>query len=115
MARGSDGVPQAGQAGGMRQPAAIGGQVPGKPARVQAAERPRPIRTAPRRMPRFIEGSVQFLKDVRAEMNRVAWPDRKTVIASSVVVVFVLTVTAAYLAGIDVVFAKLLEPILRSR
>lgn len=66
-------------------------------------------------MPRFVEVSVQFLKDVRAEMNRVSWPDRQTLIASSVVVVFVLTVTAMFLAGIDLVFAKLLEPILRSR
>jgi preprotein translocase subunit SecE len=87
----------------------------GKPARVQAQERPRPVRAAPRRWPRFVEVSVQFLKDVRAEMNRVSWPDRQTVIASSVVVVFVLTVTAMFLAGVDLVFAKLLEPILRAR
>ncbi|HEV2283746.1 MAG TPA: preprotein translocase subunit SecE [bacterium] len=87
----------------------------GKPARVQAPERPRSVRAAPRRLPRFIEVSIQFLKDVRAEMNRVSWPDRQTVIASSVVVVFVLTVTALFLGGVDLVFAKLLEPILRSR
>ncbi|HET7263113.1 MAG TPA: preprotein translocase subunit SecE [bacterium] len=66
-------------------------------------------------MPNVIEVSAQFLKEVRGEMNRVAWPDRQAVIASSVVVVFVLTVTALYLGGIDLVFAKLLEPILRSR
>ena len=82
---------------------------------MQAPERPRAARPVPRRLPTFIEISVQFLKDVRGEMNRVAWPDRQTLIASSVVVVFVLTVTALYLAGIDLVFAKLLEPILRSR
>src|SRR5690242_12168804 len=79
----------------------------GKPARVQAAERPRPVRAAPRRLPRFVEVSIQFLKDVRAEMNRVSWPDRQTVIASSVVVVFVLTVTAIYLAGWDWIFGEL--------
>jgi preprotein translocase subunit SecE len=86
------------------------GAVPGKPARVQLPERPRAV---PRRMPQLVEVSIQFLKDVRAEMNRVAWPDRKMVIASSVVVVFVLIVTGAYLAGIDYVFAKLLQPILQ--
>ena|SRR5690349_11563263 len=98
-----------------RGPEGTAGSVPGKPARVQAPERPRPVRTAPRRLPRLVEVSVQFLRDVRAEMNRVAWPDRQTVIASSVVVVFVLTVTALYLGAIDLVFAKLLEPILKSR
>ncbi len=101
MARGSEGSP----AGGMV----------GKPVRAQAPERPRPARVAVRRMPPLFDVAVQFLKDVRAEMNRVAWPDRQTVIASTVVVVFVLTVTSLYLGGIDLVFAKLLEPILRSR
>jgi preprotein translocase subunit SecE len=81
--------------------------------RVQTQERPRPVRAAPRRMPQFVEVAIQFLKDVRAEMNRVAWPDRRVVIASSAVVVFVLIVTGAYLAGIDYVFAKLLQPILQ--
>lgn len=101
MARGSEGAT---------------GPIVGKPAaRVQTPERPRPVRAAARRLPRSVEAGLQFLKDVRAEMNRVAWPDRKAVIASSVVVVFVLVVTAAYLAGIDVVFAKLLEPILKAR
>jgi preprotein translocase subunit SecE len=89
------------------------GQVPAKPARVQVPERPRPVRAMARRMPQPVEVSIQFLKDVRAEMNRVAWPDRKVVIASSVVVVFVLVVTGTYLAGIDFVFAKLLQPILQ--
>lgn len=101
MARGSEGAT---------------GPALGKPAaRVQAAERPRPVHAAPRRMPRPVETAVQFLRDVRAEMSRVAWPDRQTVIASSVVVVFVLVVTATFLGGIDLVFAKLLEPILRPR
>ena len=50
---------------------------------------------------------MQFLGDVRAEMNRVSWPDRQTIIASTVVVVFVLTVTALYLAGWDYIFAGL--------
>jgi len=96
MARGSEGTT---------------GPVPNRPARVQVAG-PRPVRVAPRKLPQPIEVSVQFLKDVRAEMNRVAWPDRQTLIASSVVVVFVLAVTALYLAGVDLVFAKLLEPII---
>ncbi|HLW46271.1 MAG TPA: preprotein translocase subunit SecE [bacterium] len=95
----------------MRPPAGIG-PVAGKPARVALPERSRQVRVTPRRMPQAIEVSIQFLKDVRSEMNRVAWPERKMVIASSVVVVFVLVVTGAYLAGIDYVFATLLQPII---
>lgn len=88
----------------------------GKPVRLPGGERPAPRAARGvqiRRLPRVVESSVQFLKDVRAEMNRVAWPDRQHVIASSLVVIFVLVVTALYLAGWDLVFAKLFEPILR--
>ena len=59
------------------------------------------------RVSRLWGTAVQFLTDVRAEMNRVAWPDRQTVIASTIVVLFVLTVTAIYLAGWDWVFGEL--------
>jgi preprotein translocase subunit SecE len=57
--------------------------------------------------------AVQFIADVRAEMNRVAWPDRQTVIASTIVVLFVLTVTAMYLAGWDYLFAQLFSYLFR--
>ncbi len=46
-------------------------------------------------------------------MNRVAWPDRQVVIASSLVVIFVLVVTALYMAALDLVWAKLFQAILR--
>ncbi len=92
----------------------------GKSARMSetsgGASRPaaRPARPAPaRRIPRVVDTAVQFLKDVRSEMNRVAWPDRQTVIASSLVVVFVLVVTALYLAGWDLVLAEIFKQILK--
>jgi preprotein translocase SecE subunit len=86
----------------------------GSPARPQAA-RPvtKPARPAVRRAPRVVSTAVQFFKDVRAEMNRVAWPDRETVIASSLVVVFVLVVTSLYLAGWDFILAKIFQRFLR--
>ncbi|HEX4836759.1 MAG TPA: preprotein translocase subunit SecE [bacterium] len=62
-----------------------------------------------RRVPHLLGVTVQFLKDVRAEMKRVTWPDRKTVFASSLVVVFVLIVTALYLTGWDFLWANLFE------
>jgi preprotein translocase subunit SecE len=65
-----------------------------------------------RRAPQWIAAIAQFLKDVRAEMNRVAWPDRQTVIASSLVVVFVLVITALYLAGWDLLLAGIFKQIL---
>ncbi len=90
------------------------GPVIGKPARVPSAERSaaRPARPSVRRAPQWISNGLQFLKDVRAEMGRVTWPDRQTVIASSLVVVFVLIVTALYLAGWDLVLAEIFKQVL---
>lgn len=100
-----------------RAPDGVTGPAVGKPGRIApVAERPaaKPIR-APQipRAPRMLGTAVQFLKDVRAEMNRVAWPDRKTVIASSLVVVFVLIVTALYLTSWDYIWAELFKSILK--
>ena len=81
--------------------------------RQKSAEKPkgavvvRSARLPVRRLPHFWSTAVQFLSDVRAEMDRVAWPDRQTVVASTIVVVFVLVVTALYLAGWDYIFAEL--------
>ncbi len=90
------------------------GPVIGKPVRVPTPERPavKPARPSVRRAPQWLSNGLQFLKDVRAEMGRVAWPDRQMVIASSLVVVFVLVVTALYLAGWDLVLAEIFKQIL---
>lgn len=59
------------------------------------------------------KNAQQYTREVIAELNRVSWPDRQTLIASSLVVVFVLTVTALYLGACDFVFAKVFEGLIR--
>ncbi len=98
MARATDGARES--ALGKPLSAPTGAQRVDRPA-------PRPARLQIRPLPRVWTTTAQFLRDVRAEMDRVAWPDRQTVIASTVVTVFVLVVTAMYLAGWDYVFAGL--------
>lgn len=87
------------------------GSVIGKPARLPQAKPAKPAQS--RRLSHLWSGTGQFLNDVRAEMKRVAWPDRKMVIASSLVVVFVMLVTSLYLAGWDVILARIFQQILR--
>jgi len=88
-----------------------------KPARVSpGGDKPaaRPAKPPQARRPlRLWNTTVQFLSDVRAEMKRVAWPDRQTVIASSLVVVFVLVVTAVYLYAWDSVFAWVFQQLFK--
>jgi preprotein translocase subunit SecE len=62
-----------------------------------------PVRGAPRRertRPR------QFLREVRGELRRVAWPSRKEVASYSVVVLVTVTLMMAYIAGLDTVFGR---------
>lgn len=90
------------------------GSAIGKPARMPQAKPARPPRPALARRTSQLWGEVvQFLRDVLAEMKRVIWPDRKMVIASSVVVVFVMVVTALYLSAWDLILAKLFEQLLK--
>ena len=110
MARASDSASGPALGKSARVPPAAGsGLVPAKSAdRQRAVERPsRPARFRLGRVSRLWGTALQFLNDVRTEMNRVAWPDRQTVIASTIVVIFVLTVTAIYLAGWDYIFGEL--------
>ncbi len=82
-----------------------------KPARVPQVK---PARPAPaRQASQLWSRTVQFLRDVAAEMNRVVWPDRKVAIASTIVVVFVMLVTALYLAGVDLLLAKIFRQVLK--
>ena len=109
MARASDSAPGSALGKSARVPPAAGsGLVPAKSAeRQRAVERPSRPRLRLARASRLWNTALQFLTDVRAEMSRVAWPDRQTVIASTIVVLFVLVVTALYLAGWDYIFGEL--------
>jgi preprotein translocase subunit SecE len=112
MARASDGASESALGKPVRvapSGAPAPGGMPAKGAdRSKAVDRgARPARFQVRRLSRLWGVAVQFLTEVRAEMNRVAWPDRQTIIASTLVVLFVLIITAAYLAGWDYVFAEL--------
>ena len=109
MARASDSASGPALGKSARVPPAAGsGLVPAKSAdRQRAVERPSRPRLRLGRASRLWNTAAQFLTDVRAEMNRVVWPDRQTVIASTIVVLFVLVVIALYLAGWDYIFGEL--------
>jgi len=68
----------------------------------QRRERPRPQqrpvekRTTP----------TQFFNQVRAELRKVAWPNREEVINYSVIVFIVLVILIGLIFGLDYVFGK---------
>jgi preprotein translocase subunit SecE len=72
--------------------------------------RPAPAKSAtPRRLPPAADKVSRYLRDIRAEMNRVTWPSRQELIASTIVVLVVLVLTALYLGGWDAIFTWLFQ------
>jgi preprotein translocase subunit SecE len=69
----------------------------GAPTRVQ--------RQAPAKKERV--GPAQYLREVRDEMRKVAWPKRDEVVRYSLVVVATVIVYTALVGGLDYVFAEL--------
>lgn len=63
--------------------------------------------------PDFGKNPLIFLKEVRAELAKVSWPSRPTVMKLTLVVIGVSAVVALYLGGLDFVFAKGIELILK--
>lgn len=69
---------------------------------MQEAQRKK--RTAPR----------EFLKQVRAELRKVAWPSRKELVGYTIVVLVAVVVLTSLVFGLDFVFSKALFQIFRA-
>lgn len=63
--------------------------------------------------PDFGKNPIQFFKEVRTELSKVAWPKRAEVVKLTGVVIGVSVIVAAYLGGLDYIFAKGIELLLR--
>lgn len=63
--------------------------------------------------PDFGKNPIEFFKEVRIELGKVVWPKRNLVIKLTIVVIGVSLVVALYLGGLDYVFAKGIEIILK--
>ena len=57
--------------------------------------------------------TVQFLKEVRVEMKKVTWPQRKEIVGSTAVVIAASFVVSFFLGFVDLILQKLLGLILK--
>ncbi len=78
----------------------------GNPARDAKRQPPRPPVQGGARALGDRTKPADFLRDVRVELRRVAWPTRAETMNSSVVVLIALVVLTAVIFGMDTVFAK---------
>ena len=71
--------------------------------KVQKAPRPQPKKKQDR------VGPAQYLKEVRDEMRKVAWPNRPEVVRYSIVVLVTVIVYTALVGGFDYLFGSIAE------
>lgn len=55
-----------------------------------------------------------FLKEVKAELDKVTWPTRQQIIRLTGIVVGVSALVAIFIAVLDFIFTKLMEILIRS-
>ena len=51
----------------------------------------------------------QFLKETETEAKKVTWPDKKYVLAATIIVMLIVTIIAVYVMILDFGFLKLFE------
>ncbi|MEM7008220.1 MAG: preprotein translocase subunit SecE [Thermodesulfobacteriota bacterium] len=56
--------------------------------------------------------TVQFAKDIENEAKRITWPSRQEAIKSTIAVIAISGLFAAFLAGVDYVFSIIVRYIL---
>jgi preprotein translocase subunit SecE len=56
---------------------------------------------------RWFHSLVRYIREIVAEMRKVIWPTRQEMTTYTTVVVIFVVVVVAFVAGLDIVFAKL--------
>lgn len=55
----------------------------------------------------ILKNGLQFFKEVRIELSRVVWPKWDEFVGSTVIVIFLVIVSALYLGFFDLLFSRL--------
>lgn len=63
--------------------------------------------------PKIGVSPIQFLKEVKAELKKVKWPNKKAVIKMTVVVIGISIAVSLFISSLDFVFTKLTQLILK--
>jgi len=61
----------------------------------------------------MISRATEFLANVRGELNKVTWPTKKDTYGSTLVVIVLVIVVAAFLYVVDFTLSTLIRAILR--
>ena len=61
----------------------------------------------------MITKAIQFLSEVKNEVNKVTWPSKKEAMGGTAVVLVVVFFMAAFLGLVDVLLSKIVEALLK--
>ena len=64
--------------------------------------------------PFFMPNILSFLKEVREELGKVAWPTREQTIRYSILVIIVAVAVGVFLGGLDFILTKVTALILEN-
>ncbi|MCH7518184.1 MAG: preprotein translocase subunit SecE [Candidatus Dadabacteria bacterium] len=56
--------------------------------------------------------TAQFAKDIESEAKRITWPSRQEAVKSTVAVILISGLFAAFLAGVDFIFSMAIKYVL---
>ena len=60
----------------------------------------------------MITKALEFLTEVKAEVNKVTWPSRREALSGTAVVVVVVLLMATFLGIIDAILSKIVQSII---
>ncbi len=66
----------------------------------------------PRFSNKYVDQSLQFLREVKVELKKVTWPSRKQTIGSTVVVIVLVMIISFFLGAVDIGLSSLVGVIL---
>ena len=61
----------------------------------------------------MITKAIQFLSEVKGEINKVTWPSKKEAMGGTAVVLVVVFLMALFLGLVDVLLSKIVEVLLK--
>jgi preprotein translocase subunit SecE len=68
-----------------------------------------PSRALLRTFPQLFSKTGIYLREVSAELKKVSWPDRETLISYTIVVLIAVLIIGAYIGLIDLLFLMLVD------
>lgn len=63
--------------------------------------------------PNFVNQSIQFLREVKVELKKVAWPTRKQTVGSTAVVIVLVMIISLFLGVVDFGLNSLIRIVLQ--